>query len=30
MNGWAEEQVTAMRTGAPTSDAKIDVLTDLN
>ncbi len=29
MNGWAEEQVTAMRTGAPTSDAKIDVLTDL-
>jgi hypothetical protein len=29
MNGWAEEQVTAMRTGTPTSDAKIDALTDL-
>src|SRR5258708_29202006 len=29
MNGWPEEQVTAMRTGTPTSDAKIDVLTDL-
>jgi hypothetical protein len=29
MNGWAEEQVTAMRIGVPTSDAKIDVLTDL-
>jgi len=29
MNGWAEEQVTAMRTGTPTSDATIDVLTDL-
>src|SRR6266481_6344272 len=29
MNGWAEEQVTAMRTCTPTSDAKIDVLTDL-
>jgi len=28
-NGWAEGQVTAMRTGTPTSDAKIDVLTDL-
>lgn len=29
MNGWAEEQVAAMRTGTPTGDAKIDVLTDL-
>ena len=29
MNGWAEEQVVALRTGTPTSDAKIDVLTDL-
>ena len=28
MNGWAEAQVTAMRKGTPTSDAKIDVLTD--
>jgi hypothetical protein len=27
MNGWAEEQVTAVRTGASTSDPKIDVLT---
>ena len=29
MNGWAEEQVAALRTGIPTSDAKIDVLTSL-
>jgi hypothetical protein len=29
MNGWAEEQVTALRTGTPTSDAEIDVLTGL-
>jgi hypothetical protein len=29
MNGWTEEQVTALRTGTPTSDAKIDVLTGL-
>jgi hypothetical protein len=29
MNGWAEEQVVALRTGTPTSDAKIDVLTGL-
>jgi hypothetical protein len=29
MNGWAEEQVAALRTGIPTSDAKIDVLTGL-
>ena len=29
MNGWAEEQVTALRTGTPTSDAKIDVLSGL-
>lgn len=28
-NGWVEEQVTAMRTGIPTSDAKIDVQTNL-
>jgi hypothetical protein len=27
MNGWDEAQVPALRTGAPTSDAKIDVLT---
>jgi hypothetical protein len=26
MNGWSEEQVTALRTGVPTSDAKIDSL----
>ena len=26
MTGWTEEQVTALRTGTPTSDAKIDVL----
>jgi hypothetical protein len=29
MSGWAEEQVVALRTGTPTSDAKIDVLTGL-
>ena len=29
MNGWAEEQVAAMRAGTPTSDAKIDALTGL-
>jgi hypothetical protein len=29
MNGWAEEQVVALRTGTPTSDARIDVLTGL-
>jgi hypothetical protein len=29
MNGWAEEQVVALRTGTPTSAAKIDVLTGL-
>jgi hypothetical protein len=29
MNGWAEEQVVALRPGIPTSDAKIDVLTGL-
>ena len=29
MNGWAEEQVAALRTGTATSDAKIDVLTGL-
>jgi hypothetical protein len=29
MNGWAEEQVAALRTGTPTSDVKIDVLTGL-
>ena len=29
MNGWAEEQVTALRMGAPTSDAKVDALTGL-
>jgi hypothetical protein len=29
MNGWSEEQVTALATGIPTSDAKIDVLTGL-
>jgi len=29
MNGWAEEQVAALRTGTPTSDAKINVLTGL-
>jgi hypothetical protein len=29
MNGWAEEQVAALRTGTATSDAKIGVLTDL-
>jgi len=29
MNGWAEEQIAALRTGTPTSDAKIDVLTAL-
>ena len=29
MNGWTEEQATALRTGTPTSDAKIDVLTNL-
>ena len=26
MNGWTKEQVTALRTGTPTRDAKIDVL----
>jgi hypothetical protein len=29
MNGWTEEQVTAIRTGTPTSDTRIDALTDL-
>jgi hypothetical protein len=29
MNGWTEEQVAALRTGAPTNDAKIDVLAGL-
>jgi hypothetical protein len=29
MNGWAEEQIAALRTGTPTGDAKIDVLTSL-
>ena len=29
MNGWADEQVTALRTGTPTSDAKIDALSAL-
>jgi alkylhydroperoxidase family enzyme len=29
MSGWAEEQVVFLRTGTPTSDAKIDVLTGL-
>jgi hypothetical protein len=29
MNGWTEEQVTALTTGATTSDIKIDVLTGL-
>ena len=28
-NGWAEEQVAALRTGTPTNDAKIDELTGL-
>src|SRR6476619_3941879 len=27
MNGWSEEQVTALRSGASASDAKIDALT---
>jgi hypothetical protein len=27
MNGWTEEQVSALTKGAPTSDAKIDSLT---
>jgi hypothetical protein len=29
MNGWSEEHVTALRTGIPTSDAKIDALAGL-
>jgi alkylhydroperoxidase family enzyme len=29
MNGWSEEQVTALRTGTPTSDSKINALTAL-
>jgi hypothetical protein len=29
MNGWAEEQVTALRAGIPTGGAKIDALTGL-
>jgi hypothetical protein len=29
MNGWVEEQVTVLRTGIPTRDAKIDALTRL-
>jgi len=29
MNGWTEEQVTALTTGASTNDAKIDVLAGL-
>ena len=29
MNGWTEEQVAALTTGAPTSEAKIDALTGL-
>ena len=29
MNGWVEEQVTALRKGIPTSDVKIDALTGL-
>jgi hypothetical protein len=29
MNGWTEEQVTALTTGHPTSDAKIDALAGL-
>jgi len=29
MNGWTEEQVAALRTGAPASDAKTDALTGL-
>ena len=29
MNGWAEEQVTALRAGTPTGGAKIDTLTGL-
>jgi hypothetical protein len=29
MNGWSEEHVTALRTGIPTSEAKIDVLAGL-
>jgi hypothetical protein len=29
MSGWTEEQVAALRTGTPTSDAKIDALTGL-
>jgi len=29
MNGWTEEQVTALTTGAATSEAKIDALTGL-
>jgi hypothetical protein len=29
MNGWVEEQVTALRTGLPTSDIEIDALTGL-
>jgi hypothetical protein len=29
MNGWTEEQVTALGTGTPTRDAKIDALTGL-
>jgi hypothetical protein len=29
MNGWSEEQVTNLRTGTPTTDAKIDALSGL-
>jgi hypothetical protein len=29
MNGWTEKQISALRTGTPTSDTKIEVLTDL-
>ena len=29
MNGWVEEQVTALRKGIPTSDVRIDALTGL-
>jgi hypothetical protein len=29
MNGWADDEVASLRTGAPTSDAKIDALTFL-
>jgi hypothetical protein len=29
MNGWTEDQVSALRTGTPTNDTKIDVLTGL-